>query len=172
MVFQTNFKEPRSGKIERYKRRAEWKTREDKEKKTVRLRDKRCRFPLCECKRYGLQLHVSHLRHKGMGGNPKGDRSVPALMLLLCVWRHQQGRIAIHRGTLRWVALTEAGADGPIKWEVDGEALQPFGEIARVADVFVPHGWLTVATERKLGQIEPLEDWQRVILTELSKMSC
>lgn len=171
MVFQTNFKEPRSGKIDRHNRRVEAKSKEDAKKAEVRRRDRGCRFPECGCKRYRLRLEVSHSRHKGMGGNPAGDRSEAALMVQLCDWRHQRGRIAVDRGTLRWRAQTDEGANGPIAWEVDGEALQPFGEIPKVAHVFVPHGWIVVATERSIGVLQPLEDWQRVILHELAKMS-
>lgn len=106
-----------------------------------------------------------------MGGNPEGDRSDASLMVLLCAWRHKEGRIAIDRGTLRWIPLTDEGSHGPVRWEVDGEALQPFGRIPQIADVFVPHGWTVVATERSIGVLEPLEDWQRVLLEQLAKMT-
>lgn len=173
MAFQTNFKPARSSKVERRLRRTKLKTAEDNRKKSVRLRDRWCRFPLCGCRKFGLALHVSHSKHKGIGGNPAGDRSDPALMVYVCSGRHRELRLAIDRGTVRWRALTPDGAHGPIAWDVDGEALQPFGaHIAPVVQVFVPHGWVEVARESGVQVLEALEDWQRTLLLALAQMSC
>lgn len=170
VTFETNFKKPGSAKVERAKRRMLRDTEEKNAKAHVRRRDRGCRFPLCGCKRFGLRLEVSHSRHKGMGGNPKGDRSVPSLMMQLCDARHKTNRIALDRGTLRWVALTDAGADGPVRWELDGEAIQPFGKLSNMS-VFVPSDWITVATETQPGSLAPLDEWQRKILHMLAAMA-
>jgi hypothetical protein len=172
-MFQgTNFKEPKgSAKVERLIRRLALKATEDKSKAEVRRRDKRCRFPLCQCRKFGLQLHCAHSKHKGMGGNPKGERSAPELMVYVCSARHRENRMAIDRGTVRWRPLTEYGANGPIAWELEGEALQPFGSAVNLAgDVFVPHGWVEVARETAVGVLAPLADWQRKTLRALAAM--
>jgi hypothetical protein len=93
------------------------------QKADVRRRDRGCRFPLCGCRRLGLSLEarqeVSHDKHKGIGGNPAGDRSVAALMVQLCLHRHQDSRISRHKGTMRARALTRHGYNGPVIWEAD-----------------------------------------------------
>src|SRR5216110_2341889 len=124
MTFESNFKNPIAGRIVRARAAAKRKGKEDGEKRKVRGRDRYCRMPLCGCRKFRLALHVSHSRHKGMGGNPAGDRSLAALMLLVCSARHKENRIAIDRGTLRWRALTRAGANGPVAWDVDRDAMR------------------------------------------------
>jgi hypothetical protein len=165
-MFQgTNFKEPKgSAKVERLIRRLALKATEDKSKAEVRRRDKRCRFAQCGCRRFGLRLEVSHAVHKGSGGNPKGERSAPELMVYVCSARHRENRMAIDRGTVRWRPLTAEGANGPIAWEIDVEAMQPFGS------VFVPQGWIEVAQETAVGVLAPLTAWQRKTLNTLAGM--
>lgn len=114
-------------KLARRRDRLDLKKDERDNKAGVRQRDKFCRFPLCGCRKLGLILkaigEVSHQRHKGMGGNPAGDRSQVAGMVLLCKHRHQDGRISIHKGTLRPVFLTPDQFNGLIAWEIDLSAL-------------------------------------------------
>jgi hypothetical protein len=95
--------------------------RERRNKGIVRERDGYCRFPLCGCAGFGFALHVSHATHKGMGGNPTGSVSVPSKMLLLCAWRHREGRFSIDRKTVRWFNIRDdeaSGANGLIVWEI------------------------------------------------------
>lgn len=100
-------------------------------KQEVRDRDVHCRFPLCGCGEWTRVpamkrvLTVSHDFHKGMGGDPTGGVSIPALMVLLCKWRHQDGHVSRHRGTLRSKYLTPDQNDGPLAWEVDLHAVYP-----------------------------------------------
>ena len=98
------------------KRQRARRAREQRAKRRVRVRDRnRCRFPLCRAS--GPALQVAHLVHKGMGGNPAGDRSGEGGLILLCALHHQFGAISLHRGTLRVRPLTAKGTNGPVAWE-------------------------------------------------------
>ena len=135
-------------------RRANQKQEKDA-KAAVRRRDRVCRFPLCGCRKAGLPLEVSHVVHKSMGGNPTGDRSTTATMLLLCRHRHQDGAVSIHKGTLRVVLLTAEGCDGPVEWQIaDGD------------------GWRTVAREYRPSDLvrADVRDWQWAILEDLARL--
>lgn len=160
------FKEPGApSKVLRAQKRIALKAAEDKNKAVVRKRDKTCRFPLCGCRKFQLPLEVSHSQHKGAGGNPAGDRSLPELMIYLCRARHRQNSISIDRGTLRWVALTSAGADGRIHWLIDWHAASP--SEARATDP----KWVTLAFEIAPGIHGPFNPWQREMLHELADMA-
>lgn len=137
------------------------KAHEEREKKKVRLRDKGCRFPLCGCKKLGRRLEVSHYIHKGMGGNPSGDRSLEPLMVQLCVDRHQFSAVSMHRGTLRPVFLTDDQFNGPIAWEVN------VGAFLAAADTFEE-----VARESSPGRWEEFTERGRALLTVLSALDC
>ena len=154
-----------TAKAERAARRRALRKREHAAMMVVRRRDRVCRFPFCRCREFSLRTEVSHTRHRGMGGNPAGDRTVPELMVLLCRWRHQDGRIAVDRGGIRWAALTADGANGPIRWYIDTEALRD--ELRPVPD---QRGWLELARESRPGHWEPLTPWQGRVLRELGKM--
>lgn len=157
----SNFKQPRARKIARVLKRTKLKTAEDKEKKAVRFRDKVCRFPFCGCRKFGLALHVAHQKHKGMGGNPKGDRSDPALMVQVCSARHRENIMSIDRGTIRWRALTKDGANGPIAWDVDLQVLTGDIECRR---------WLEVAREAAVGYPVSYERHTTELLRGLAQM--
>jgi hypothetical protein len=148
-------------------------------KDEARIRDKfRCRFPLCGCQRWldrpmKKVLTVSHDKHKGMGGDPTGERSRPPGLVTLCKWRHQDGKISRQAGNLRAVALTDRGNDGPIAWEIDLTALK--GVDARwfgpsPGPVLGDSPWIEVARERDVQQLEPLLPWQRAVLEKLAEM--
>lgn len=138
---------------------------ERKQKQVCRDRDGGCRFPLCGCRQYGV-AEVAHLKHKGMGGNPAGDRSVPELMICLCGWRHREGQISMHRETLTWEPLTDQGANGPVRWLVRGRTLfVPFVETG-----MLPSEWWELARETAPGTLAPLNDGQRTALNYLARM--
>jgi len=130
----------------------ERKAHEESEKAKVRRRDKGCRFPLCGCRRLGLALkaspEVSHDKHKAMGGNPSGDRSMAAGMIQLCKHRHQDGFISRHKGGLRVVFLTDQGFNGPVEWQIDLSAW--FSRVLGVPRK--DEDWWTIATEVKVNQ--------------------
>lgn len=136
-------------------------------KKTVRRRDKYCRFPLCGCRRLGLTLiargEVAHTKHKGAGGNPDGDRSAADIMVLLCKHRHQDGIVSMHKGTLKAVYLTEKKMAGPVAWLVD------FSVPGMGGRSHEPH-WKEVARETAVQQLAPLASWQAAVLGKLGGM--
>ena len=68
---------PKTGQLPKVARRLKQiarKQRETAEMRAVRRRDRKCRFPLCGCATFGLPLDCSHQQHRGIGGNPRGDR--------------------------------------------------------------------------------------------------
>lgn len=154
---------PVAAKVVRGLKQAKAKDAEDLNKAKVRRRDKYCRFPLCACKRFSLRLEVSHSQHKGAGGNPKGDRSTPDKLIYLCSARHQENRIAVDRGTLKWKALTRRGSAGPVAWYVDMRAFDS-GHSA------TPR-WSEIARETGLHIYEPFTAGQAAILEQLAQMT-
>ena len=157
------FKESRSAKVERFKRRLETKGDEEKEKREVRLRDKYCRFPLCGCRRMNLARAVAHDRHKGMGGNPACDRSKAAEMILLCSARHRENVIAWDRGTIRILPLTSLRYAGPCAFVIDLPA-----SIAAMREG--RKRWIEVGRETALHVFEPFTPEQERILKALAEM--
>lgn len=141
---------------------------EDEEKRKVRRRDRTCRFPLCGCHTLRLRLEVAHIDHKGMGGNPEGDRSTADRMVYLCVHRHQDGRVSFHKGTLQAKPLTPDGFDGPVAWRVDAEVLFP----GMYHYVHKSARWAEVGRESAPGVLEEglLTAQQRRVLEQLARM--
>jgi hypothetical protein len=149
---------------------------ERSEKADVRIRDRHCRFPHCGCRQlFGMKAipTVSHLVHKGAGGDPKGLRSKANAMIFLCKWRHQDARISRDRNTLRYVPLTDAGTDGPVAWEMKTQALLDLnGEVWGV-DVGMTRDmpeWTEIARESAVNELLPLEGWQATIIGVLAEM--
>lgn len=115
----------------------------------------RCRFPLCGCHALGLFVEVSHQVHKGMGGDPTGERSRPAGLICLCNWRHKDAaRWAVDKGTIRWVPLTAAGANGAVAWELR-----------------VGSAWIELAHETAIQELGLLSQDQRRLLRGLAEMT-
>lgn len=162
-------------KIAKKKLRGRIRKHEDDQKSDVRKRDKVCRFPRCGCRRLGISLkafaEVSHDRHKGMGGNQDGSRSTAALMVYLCKHRHQDGRVSRHKGTARAVALSMAGYDGPVDWQIRAYIANEILGIP-VALRVQPEAelWASVGAEVAPGVLGPLERWQEEILSKLAEM--
>lgn len=108
--------------------------------------DYTCRFPH-QC---GRDIEVSHQQHRGMGGDPTGERTDPRIMVGVCHVIHRTGKIALDKKNLRWVPLTPAGANGPIEWQVKLGAVPGFTGDAE--------DWIRVATEVSPRRIvQPLE---------------
>lgn len=74
--------------LERRGRVAARGTYEDKKMAQARKRDGGCRYPRCGCKKKNLTPQACHLRHRGMGGNPKRDRTTTKELLTLCGPKH------------------------------------------------------------------------------------
>jgi len=162
-------------KRERAKRKRGRKALELEQMQAVRARDQSCRFPLCGCRHLGTILAVCHLRHRGIGGNPAGDRTQRAGMILLCQTRHHDSIIALDRGTMSCEPLTDKGTDGPVRWTVDLlrilHAARSLGQPLKLVTQS-QLGWFVVATEKAPHVLEPLTDRQQDVLTFLRAMSC
>lgn len=162
-----------------HRKRRERRTVEKRAKEAARRRDRWCRFPLCGCRVKGIALHASHDKHKGMGGNPNGDRSTRERLITFCRVRHQTGAISRHKGTLRTRYLSQLGNDGPVAFEVDVVCVMqamPNGSWTDALTKVCVHalhatdGWLEVARESRLGVLEPIEPWQKRVLERLAEM--
>lgn len=166
----------KAGKVATVKFRA---GHERAEKAKVRQRDSGCRFPLCGCRKLGLQVkarrEVSHDRHKGMGGNPIGDRSTASEMVQLCTHRHQDARFSRHKGTIRAFKQTSMGYSGAVDWYAEAETLiRHFPHLGKMTLAYRtwPDGWqgVALAYETMPGHLAPLADWQREVLDVLAEM--
>lgn len=144
----------------RRQKAARLKRDERANKETVRERDGTCRFPLCPCTRFNLFLEVSHKNHKGMGGDPTGERSAPELMVYICNWRHKEDRFSIDKRGLRWEPLTDAGAAGPIAWWID------LGRFPYAT--FTPGTWVELAREVRPRVLAPLSPQQIELIEYLT----
>lgn len=148
-------------KIAQRRKRLDAVNAEHAQKREAKRRDQyRCRFPLCGCRPLGLRIESSHLAHKGMGGNPAGDRSQASGLVTLCLHRHQHGRISVHKGTLRPVFLSGDQFNGPIAWEID------LAELGMKASGAV---WREIARETAVQQWE-ITAWQQDVLQQLAEM--
>jgi hypothetical protein len=156
------FKQQQALKVLRVRKQRQRKAVEDAAKMSVRTRDRFCRFPRCGCDQFKLARHVAHLTHKGMGGNPRGDRSGEARMILLCSARHKENRISLDRKTLRIDPLTRAGTAGPCAFYVSSQALGVTERVDR---------WLEVARETARHVYEPLTPRQVQLLAILAEMT-
>lgn len=155
--------------VERRRRKLTREKREQQAMAAVRKRDKGCRFPRCRCRRVGIRLEVSHAEHRGMGGNPSGDRTDPATMVQVCAWRHTQGVFSIDKGTLRWVPMSVLGANGHIQWQID---IALFHYYMNGGERPATPKWMAIAEEApgQLGVAVGLSEMQENLLTRLAAM--
>ena len=100
-----------------------------------------------------------------MGGDPSGERTTTAGLIRLCAPRHFMHRMAVDRRTIRWEGLTDRGADGPIRWLIDTEAL--WDDVRPIPDQV---GEIELARERVPFEYEPMTPWQERLLRELAQM--
>jgi hypothetical protein len=107
-------KKPKPLALERHERRLKREKFEREEKAKVRRRDRKCRWPHCECQAMRARPEVHHVNRKGSGGD-HGLRSTADQMLLLCYAKHQ-GPVSQHSGDCEIVMLTAAGTDGPCEF--------------------------------------------------------
>lgn len=124
---------PKKGTVwlEGRQRRAERKAHEDREMTAARKRDMAlthgCRWARCEHMPHKPRLEVSHcFQHRGMGGDPSGERTERRLLMLACFIHHSR----IDDGDLEVRAQDdELGTDGPL----DFYARNEFGRMELVA---------------------------------------
>lgn len=147
---------------DRAKRARGAKTIERSSKSEVRRLDRYCRFPKCGCGKKGYALAVAHLEHKGIGGNPAGDRSEIERMILLCAPRHREHKYSLDRSTIRIEPTTAAGTRGPCVWSV---------YVRRAFAGGAQHvGWIEIGREITPHFFEPFTSEQLAILKKLAEM--
>lgn len=138
-AFAGSLQKPVRGE-KKHAHREKQKTADSKEarnKTAVRKRDSyRSRWP----NDTGTPLEVAHLTHKGMGGDPNTERSVPALMILVSRDVHQ-GPKSLHSGDRRVQFLSKEKANGPVAF------LEKRGG-----------KWVEIARELWPGQLAPAKD--------------
>lgn len=167
----------------RASKRRKLDTAERREMNKARARDSYCRFPLCGCAReiplpnrtlVELKGEISHYTHRGMGGDPTGERTQAPKLMLLCNWRHKLGKYSVDKKLLRWEPLTEAGSNGPVKWLIDAEmARDLYGDMPPSSARYSLDGrWFELAVETALHEYEPLTEAQEALLLLLSMMDC
>lgn len=113
MAHQTFFKDPRgTALLHSRARRAERTAHEQREMQAALKRDGRvCRWPACEYRTKDLPIDPCHVfQHRGMGGDPSGDRTRQDLIMAACRMHHG----LIDNGTCEVHALTDKGTDGPV----------------------------------------------------------
>ncbi len=101
--------------IERRQRRLKRVAQEQNAMKGAKARDgQQCRNPKCPFKALKLPVDPCHAwRHRGMGGNPKGDRTETKLIVSGCRGCHS----LMDAGEIQVEPLDmERMADGPLAW--------------------------------------------------------
>lgn len=161
---KTFFKEPLARKRKTKSTRTERLGKERDAKDDVRFADRYCRFPSCGCRKLRLAMAVAHLEHKGMGGNPKMDRSTVTKMILLCSGRHRELPISLDMGTIAIIPINlSLGTRGPCIFYIQRSAI-PFADERRGSE------WFELARERGPHDFEPSTPRQARILGVLRKM--
>ncbi len=96
--------------LERKAQRAKRVADEQKVMQDAKKRDGgKCRIPNCEYAKRDLPIDVCHFFHRGMGGNPAGDRTTREQLISMCRIHHS----LFDRGDLDVSPMTSAQADGP-----------------------------------------------------------
>lgn len=97
-------------------RTAERKLAERKVMDEARRRDQQfrggCAWPCCEYRPKKLRIDVAHERHRGMGGNPDGDRTTRQTLLSYCVIHHKL--YDLHQ--IDHQPMTDQGTDGELAY--------------------------------------------------------
>lgn len=85
--------EPGAFRRERHERRTATRKHERDEMAAAKRRDHgKCRWPGCDSATVGLRIDACHKRasHRGMGGNPAGDKTERSRIITLCQLHHRQ----------------------------------------------------------------------------------
>ena len=110
--------------LARRQRRVDLVKHEQREMAAAKRRDRGCRWPGCTMvKKFRLALHACHsMQHRGMGGNPSGDRTRRDQLITFCAWHHG----LFDRAFIDVQPRTGRGTDGP----VDFYAMPPIDPFA------------------------------------------
>lgn len=128
---------------ERRTKRKTVRDHETDEKREVRLRDRKCRWPHCSnCRKWKPRLEVAHLDPKGQGGD-HGVRTSADRMILLDYLTHQ-GADGLERHERKIEPLTKRGTNGPCAFFVKVWSETRKGESR----------WRCVGRERSIGILE------------------
>lgn len=96
-----------------HERREEQTDREDAILAEAKRRDRyACRYPGCQEPK-GV-VHGCHLTHRGMGGNPEGDRTTKDTAITFCPRHHQ----LFDHADFTVEPVTPRGTDGPCEFAV------------------------------------------------------
>lgn len=113
------FPKPRRGDylLERRKKRAELDAAEDKIMQAALARDLRtCRFPKCPFAKKGMVIDPAHfLQHRGMGGDPSGERTQRTGQIVALCRRHHDALDKYDEIEIQ-VMDSAREADGPLAW--------------------------------------------------------
>lgn len=129
MPFQSFQKDPKGTYRQEIRdRKARQKAEEQRIMGLAKKRDGGCRWPHCDCRTKGYQIDPAHRRHRGMGGNPDGDRTRRELILSLCRPKHNLW----DAGLIDIIPRTSQDFDGPadfyVKDKETGEFMHVFSE--------------------------------------------
>ena len=104
--------------VKRRQTRASAAKAEQKSMQAALARDgKQCRLPGCAYKKLKVTVDPCHMVHRGMGGNPKGDRTTRAMVIALCRVHHG----IYDAGDIRIEPLTAQDFDGPCEFYMRGD---------------------------------------------------
>lgn len=117
-------------------RRAKSRARRAKETATMNAvrAERACQIPACPCTARGVAPEIAHRRHRGSGGNPAGDRTVPADLFALCRWRHKGSKVSLDRKTLLMVGDGAAAVPFVRMDALPADVLEAVGEPHLVQD--------------------------------------
>lgn len=110
-----NLQKPLRGEFlaERRQRSKDKSAAEQKIMRQAKRRDGGCRYPHCDCHKLKMPIAACHETHRGMGGNPKLDRTTVEQLISLCGRRHDEW----DRGLIAIVPQDRAiGFNGPADW--------------------------------------------------------
>ena len=117
--------------LERRERVAKHQASEKATMRKARIRDgSKCRVPFCPFEPRKLTIDVAHRVHRGMGGNPKLDRTTLDGLICLCRIHHGQYDAA----QLDIEPLSPEGFSGPCEFSrlTEGGRMEVFAAEARL----------------------------------------
>jgi hypothetical protein len=117
-----------SALLARKERRSVRQRLEQKEMQAAKKRDHgKCRWPNCQYAKKDIPIDAAHIvRHRGMGGNPDGDRTTRNQVAALCRLHHG----LFDAAEVDIQPTTDAGTDGPMAFYTKDKETGDFVHIA------------------------------------------